>query len=82
MLIDEIHVIGEMNNADRVVGQLRGGLISQPEAFLVNIIRSLSARLPGFFNTRLMKAAKVRDGELNTIPSPVLYEFAGYGLAQ
>lgn len=25
VLIDEIHVIGEMNNADRVIGQLRGG---------------------------------------------------------
>ena len=75
VLIDEIHVIGEMNNADRVVGQLRGGLISQPEAFLVNITTQSERPPAGVFAAELMKARKVRDGELRAPILPVLYEF-------
>src|SRR6185369_9980716 len=37
VLLDETHVIAETVDADRVIGQLRGGLISQPEGFLVQI---------------------------------------------
>lgn len=75
VLIDEIHVIGEMNNADRVIGQLRGGLISQPEAFLVNITTQSERPPAGVFAAELMKARKVRDGELKAPILPVLYEF-------
>ena len=75
VLIDEIHVIGEMNNADRVIGQLRGGLISQPEAFLVNITTQSERPPAGAFAAELMKARKVRDGELRAPILPVLYEF-------
>ena len=75
VLIDEIHVIGEMNNADRVIGQLRGGLISQPEAFLVNITTQSERPPAGVFAAELMKARKVRDGELRAPILPVLYEF-------
>lgn len=75
VLIDEIHVIGEMNNADRVIGQLRGGLISQPEAFLVNITTQSERPPAGVFAAELMKARKVRDGELISPILPVLYEF-------
>lgn len=75
VLIDEIHVIGEMNNADRVVGQLRGGLISQPEAFLVNITTQSERPPAGVFAAELMKARKVRDGELKAPILPILYEF-------
>lgn len=75
VLIDEIHVIGEMNNADRVVGQLRGGLISQPEAFLVNITTQSERPPAGVFAAELMKARKVRDGELRAPILPILYEF-------
>jgi phage terminase large subunit-like protein len=31
VLLDELHVIAEAHDADRVIGQLRGGLVSQPE---------------------------------------------------
>jgi len=75
VLIDEIHVIGEMNNADRVIGQLRGGLISQPEAFLVNITTQSERPPAGVFAAEMMKARKVRDGELRAPILPVLYEF-------
>lgn len=75
VLIDEIHVIGEMNNADRVIGQLRGGLISQPEAFLVNITTQSERAPAGVFRAELMKARKVRDGTLAAPILPILYEF-------
>lgn len=75
VLIDEIHVMGEMNNADRVIGQLRGGLISQPEAFLVNITTQSERAPAGVFKSELMKARKVRDGSLEAPILPILYEF-------
>lgn len=75
MLIDEIHVIGEMNNADRVIGQLRGGDPVQPEAFLVNITTQSERPPAGVFAAELMKARKVRDGTLKAPILPLLYEF-------
>jgi phage terminase large subunit-like protein len=74
VLIDEIHVIGQMNNADRIIGQLRGGLISQPEAFLINITTQSERPPAGVFKAELLKARKVRDGELQAPILPILYE--------
>lgn len=75
VLIDEIHVMGQMNNADRVMGQLRGGLISQPEAFLCNITTQSERPPSGIFRAELMKARAVRDGSLSAPILPLLYEF-------
>ena len=75
VLLDELHVIAEHPNADRVLGQIRGGLISQPEAFLVTITTQ-SERVPaGIFRTELLKARKVRDGAIRLKMLPILYEF-------
>jgi phage terminase large subunit-like protein len=75
VLLDELHVIAEHANADRVLGQLRGGLISSPEAFLITITTQ-SERVPvGVFRTELQKARKVRDGEVKLKLLPILYEF-------
>ncbi len=74
VLLDELHVIAEHSSADRVLGQLRGGLISQPEGFLVTITTQ-SERVPtGIFRTELMKARRVRDGEAKLKMLPILYE--------
>jgi phage terminase large subunit-like protein len=75
VLLDEVHVIAESHDADRVIGQLRGGLISQPEGFLVQITTQ-SERVPaGVFRSELMKARAVRDGRLSAPILPMLYEF-------
>lgn len=75
VLIDELHVISQSADAARVIGQLRGGLLSQPEAFLA-FITTQSERPPaGVFLAELMKARAVRDGRLNAAMLPVLYEF-------
>jgi phage terminase large subunit-like protein len=74
VLLDEVHVIAEQHDADRVIGQLRGGLISQPEGFLVQITTQSERAPSGVFAAELMKARKVRDGSLRAPILPVLYE--------
>jgi len=75
ILLDELHVIAEAPDADRVIGQIRGGLISQPEGFLITITTQSERPPSGVFRAELMKARKVRDGVLTAPILPVLYEF-------
>jgi phage terminase large subunit-like protein len=75
ILLDETHVIAEAPDADRVIGQLRGGLISQPEGFLIQITTQSERPPAGVFAAELAKARKVRDGTLSAPLLPVLYEF-------
>lgn len=75
VLIDELHVIAEAHDADRVIGQLRGGLISQPEGFLVTITTQSERPPAGVFAAELRKAREVRDGRLQAPLLPLLYEF-------
>lgn len=74
-LIDEVHLIGAAPEADRVVRQLRSGMISQPEAFLA-FITTQSERPPaGVFKRELARARDVRDGRRADALLAVLYEF-------
>jgi phage terminase large subunit-like protein len=75
VLLDELHVIAEAPDADRVVGQLRSGLVSQPEGFLVTITTQSERAPSGVFLAELLKARKVRDGASELPILPVLYEF-------
>jgi phage terminase large subunit-like protein len=75
VLLDELHVIAENHNADRVIGQLRGGLISQPEGFLLTITTQSERPPTGVFKAELQKARAVRDGKLVAPVLPILYEF-------
>ena len=75
VLIDEIHVVASSPDADRVLGQARGGLISQPEGFLVQITTQSERPPAGVFRSELLKARGVRDGRVTAPILPVLYEF-------
>lgn len=75
VLIDELHVIAEAHDADRVLGQLRGGLISQPEGFLLTITTQSERAPAGVFRAELAKARAVRDGKLAAPLLPLIYEF-------
>lgn len=75
VLLDELHVIAENRNADRVIGQLRGGLISQPEGFLLTITTQSERPPSGVFKAELQKARDVRDGKLVAPILPIIYEF-------
>ncbi len=73
-LMDELHVVSTNGNADRVIGQLRGGLVSQPEGS--TFITTQSERPPaGAFKAELDKARAIRDGKRDGAMLPVLYEF-------
>ena len=75
VLIDELHVISEASDADRVIGQLRGGLLPNPEAFLITITTQSERPPSGVFKAALTNARKVRDRELDLPLLPMLYEF-------
>lgn len=75
VLLDEVHLLGSEAEADRVIGQLRGGMISQSEAFFA-MITTQSERPPaGVFKSELARARDVRDGRRHDAMLAILYEF-------
>jgi len=76
-IIDELHLMSEMHQAERVIGQIRGGMITNPDSLLI-IISTQSEIVPqGVFKAELDYARKVRDGQITRSVRmlPVLYEF-------
>jgi phage terminase large subunit-like protein len=74
-LIDELHVVGGMQKAASAIGQLRGGMVSYPESFLVFITTQSEKPPAGVFKAELTKAREIRDGKREGAMLPVLYEF-------
>lgn len=76
-ILDELHVMAESAHAARVIGQIRGGMITNPESLL--IIISTQSEIPpsGVFKSELAYARQVRDGILTdgVRMLPVIYEF-------
>lgn len=76
ILIDELHLVAKIKDAAKIIGQLRGGMISQAEAFLIMITTQSDDEPVGIFRAELNKARAIRDGRLQGVPMlPVLYEF-------
>lgn len=75
VLVDELHVIAKDKDAARVLGQLRGGRISNPEAFFAIITTQSDERPVGVMETELKKARAIRDGLVAGDILSVLYEF-------
>lgn len=75
-LIEEVHVLGSMAKADRVIGQIRGARVALPESFCWFITTQSEEQPAGIFASELNYARDVRDGKIDD-PSylPVLYEF-------
>ncbi|WP_282029252.1 terminase large subunit [Paracoccus marcusii] len=76
-IIDELHVMAEMNHADRVIGQIRGGMITNDESLLIIITTQSEIAPTGVFKSELQYARGVRDGTITAGVRmlPVLYEF-------
>lgn len=76
-IIDELHVLGAKNAAERVIGQITGGMVTNPAALLVYITTQSDTPPQGVFKTKLDYARRVRDGEITGAVNflPVLYEF-------
>ena len=77
VLVDELHTMSTRAYASRVIGQIRGGLLPNPEAFLVFITTQSDTPPAGVFKAELQYARGVRDGRLaaNIRTLPILYEF-------
>lgn len=75
VLLDELHVIATAPDADRVIGQLKGGLLPNPEAFFITITTQSERPPAGVFKAALQTARRVRDGQVSLPLLPVLYEF-------
>jgi len=75
-IIDELHILGAVHYASRVLAQIRGGMITRPDALLLIITTQSDVVPAGVFKTELEYARKVRDGKVkggNVLPC--LYEF-------
>ncbi|TGT76734.1 MULTISPECIES: terminase large subunit [unclassified Mesorhizobium] len=76
VLVDELHIMGSMHYASRVIGQIRGALESKKNSFLLIISTQSDEPPAGVFRAELMYARAVRDGRVqNARMLPILYEF-------
>ncbi|WP_232494928.1 terminase large subunit [Novosphingobium kaempferiae] len=78
-IVDELHILGKVHYASRVLGQIYGGMISRPGAFLYMITTQSDEPPAGVFKEELQLARSIRDGKLTgegATTLPILYEFA------
>ena len=75
VLLDELHEIAKNPAAERIIGQIRGGILPNPEAFIAFITTQSDQPPRGAFLAELMTARKVRDGKSKSSMLSVLYEF-------
>lgn len=76
VLLDELHLMATINGAARVIGQIRGGMLPNPEAVLVMITTQSDEPPAGAFKSELQYARGVRDGRIKDGRLlPLLYEF-------
>ncbi|MFG6535547.1 terminase large subunit [Sulfitobacter sp. 1A16787] len=75
-IVDELHLLGANTHAERVLTQIRGGMITRPNALLVFITTQSDTPPAGVFKQELDYARRVRDGqEQDTNMLVCLYEF-------
>jgi phage terminase large subunit-like protein len=76
VLIDELWEFGRKSNADSMLREATGGLVSRPEGFIISISTQADAPPAGVFASKLTYARKVRDGAIADRKFlPVIYEF-------
>jgi phage terminase large subunit-like protein len=76
VLVDEVWLFGEMNNADAMLAEATGGQIGRPEGYSLFLTTQSDKPPAGVFKDKLAYARDVRDGEVEDNEFlPVLYEF-------
>ena len=74
VLIDEIHELGKFHYASKVMAQIRGGIIANPEGFIVEITTQSDDPPTGVFKSELDYARDIRDGKVTGDMLPIMYE--------
>lgn len=76
-IIDELHELGKVSKATRVMQQIRGGGITKQRGQVLMITTQSDEAPAGIWRTELDKARAIRDGKGGSAPImlPVLYEF-------
>lgn len=76
-ILDELHEMAHSSFASRVIGQIRGGMITNPESLLIIITTQSAVEPSGVFKEELDYARRVRSGETTdgVRMLPILYEF-------
>jgi phage terminase large subunit-like protein len=76
VLVDELHELGKIAYAQKVMAQIEGGIIANPEGFVVIITTQSDEPPAGVFKTELEHARSVRDGDYEGGETlPMIYEF-------
>ncbi|MCQ0987537.1 terminase large subunit [Jiella marina] len=76
VLVDEIHELGKMPQARKVMTQIEGGILANPEGFVIVITTQSDEPPAGIFKEELKLARMVREGEFaDSETLPMLYEF-------
>lgn len=76
LLVDELHLFGQMSGAGSMFTEAQGGLAARPEGFIIWLTTQSDQPPTGVFREKLQYARDVRDGKI-VDPEfvPIIYEF-------